>query len=158
MPTLDYWALVDELRTHEGFSAKPYRDSLGVLTIGYGRNLQDNPLSDAEQRALNCPRDFYKEPLSEEEALMLLHSDIGRALQDCESLPWFEKLNATLQRVIANMVYNLGLSGLLGFHDAMAALEKGDLVTAGNEFRRSLWYKQVGHRSQYLVALWKANV
>jgi len=155
---LDYWALVDDLKRHEGFSAVPYYCSAGALTIGHGRNLDANWFSEVEKAALNCPRMWSVEPLTEAEAEMLLHADIERTLSECQRQAWWAALCGPHKQVVANMVFNLGLAGFLGFGDAVAALERGDLVTAGNEFRRSLWYKQVGHRSQELVALWKRYV
>ena len=37
--------LIERVKKHEGFETKPYKDTVGKLTIGYGRNLEDNPLS-----------------------------------------------------------------------------------------------------------------
>jgi hypothetical protein len=34
--------LRDSLKLHEGLRLKPYKDSIGKLTIGFGRNLDDN--------------------------------------------------------------------------------------------------------------------
>jgi lysozyme len=40
--------LIDLLVKHEGIRNKPYEDSVGVLTIGVGRNLDDVGLSHDE--------------------------------------------------------------------------------------------------------------
>ncbi len=38
-------SLLSQLKTDEGFELKPYKDTQGKLTIGYGHNLTDNGIS-----------------------------------------------------------------------------------------------------------------
>ena len=45
-------ALYRQLVVHEGLRLKPYRDSVGKLTIGVGRNLDDVGIAAAEARTL----------------------------------------------------------------------------------------------------------
>ena len=40
--------LKERIKQHEGKRNKPYRDSEGILTVGYGRNLEDVAFTDAE--------------------------------------------------------------------------------------------------------------
>ena len=49
--------LVDQLITHEGMELKVYKDSLGIETIGIGRNLVDSGVSEEEARYL-CNNDI----------------------------------------------------------------------------------------------------
>ncbi len=44
--------LIDLIKRHEGLSLKPYMDSRGFLTIGYGRNLDANGISKSEAEYL----------------------------------------------------------------------------------------------------------
>ena len=39
-------SFIDRIKSHEGLSLAPYTDSVGKLTIGYGRNLTDNGVSE----------------------------------------------------------------------------------------------------------------
>src|SRR5690606_41062667 len=39
--TMDRHQLKSQLERHEGLRLKPYRDTVGELTVGYGRNLDD---------------------------------------------------------------------------------------------------------------------
>lgn len=58
--------LIEQLKRHEGFSAKPYFCTANKLTIGYGRNLDDVGITESE-------------------ASELLRQDIARARHDvCE--------------------------------------------------------------------------
>ena len=40
--------LLDQLVEHEGLELMPYEDSLGIETIGIGRNLKDRGVSEEE--------------------------------------------------------------------------------------------------------------
>ena len=40
--------LTDRVKMHEGLRLKPYRCTSGKLTIGYGRNIEDNGITEAE--------------------------------------------------------------------------------------------------------------
>ena len=41
-------------------------------------------------------------------------------------------LNQARQRALLDMAYELGVEGLLGFHDMLAALERGDWAAASD--------------------------
>src|SRR3954462_15609254 len=69
----------------------------GKLSIGVGRNLEDNGLS-------------------EKEAIELERADIETATVLIERhFPWFDKLTTPRRIVIVSMVYNLGLVGFKKF-------------------------------------------
>ena len=42
---MDRQLLRSQLERHEGLRLKPYRDTVGKLTVGYGRNLEDVGIS-----------------------------------------------------------------------------------------------------------------
>ena len=44
--------VIESLIRDEGLELKPYRDSVGKLTIGIGRNLDDKGISESEARML----------------------------------------------------------------------------------------------------------
>ncbi|KAG0310255.1 hypothetical protein BGZ97_012685, partial [Linnemannia gamsii] len=81
--------LLSELSRDEGRRLKPYRDTVGKLTIGVGRNLTDVGISESE-----CD--------------MLLENDIARirAWLDLK-LPWWRDMDKVRQRVLINMTFNL---------------------------------------------------
>lgn len=113
---------------HEGLRLLPYKDSMGKLTIGYGHNLEDNPIS-------------------VEIADMLLNSDVKDAVLFCQIFEWFENLDEARQAVIVSMVFNLGLRGFMDFKKTIKLLEKGEYLKAGTEMLDSKWSRQVGSRS-----------
>lgn len=131
--------LIERIKRHEGLRLKPYRCTSGKLTIGYGRNLEDNGISVAE-------------------ADSLLNEDIKRCEAECQkALPWFTRLNSTRQGVIVELDFNLGLTRLLGFKKMLAACEQGNYEQAAREMLDSLWARQVGQRAVTLAELMKGT-
>jgi lysozyme len=125
--------LLAQLRRDEGFRSKPYRDSVGKLTIGYGRNLDDRGISRAE-------------------AEMMLVSDVLELIAWLDrELPWWRQLGEPRQWVLVAMAYNLGPAGLLGFRRALEAMQAGDWETAAREMLDSRWAQQVGPRAHRLA-------
>ena len=126
-------ALVDELKQEEGFKPRVYRDKLGGSAIGYGTNLDVG--------------------ITKAEAEYLLLSRL-RAAWDCIVAGWppYTAMAATVQEALLDAAYNLGCSGLLGFHEALAALADGNCDLAANNFRDSKWAVEVPHRVERVVA------
>ncbi|RMH50503.1 MAG: lysozyme [Zetaproteobacteria bacterium] len=117
---------------HEGMRLKPYRDSVGKLTIGVGRNLDDVGLR-------------------EEEARFLLENDLRAVIAELQPLPWFAALDPPRKHAIIDMGFNLGLPRLLGFRRMIAAIERGDWPAAADEMLDSRWARQVGRRAEELA-------
>ena len=131
--------LRQELRRDEGVRKTPYTDTVGKLTIGVGRNLDDVGLS-------------------QDEIDYLLGNDISRALTDCRmAFSWFGRLSDERQRVIANMVFNLGLPKYRKFQKHIAAIESGNWEIAAMEMLDSKWSRQVGERSKRLAQRMRAG-
>lgn len=130
---------VERVKMHEGLRLKPYRCTAGKLTIGYGRNIEDNGITEAE-------------------ASFLLENDLRRCWYDCSSaFDWFDKLDKIRQGVIAELCFNIGLPRLKGFKKMLAACSRGDFETASCEMLDSLWARQVGKRALTLANLMKGK-
>lgn len=125
--------LVDQLMIHEGVELKPYKDTLGILTIGIGRNLEDRGISEDEARYL-CLNDIE---IVERE----LHSNFAV----------IDRLDPARQLVISDMAFNLGIPRLRGFGKMWQALDDGDFEQAAVEMLDSKWARQVGQRAQRLA-------
>jgi lysozyme len=115
------------LVAHEGLRLFPYQDSMGKLTIGCGRNLTDNGISN-------------------DEAMLLLGNDIARALAAAQGEPWWPVVadDDVRSRAMVELVFNLGIGKLRGFVHALFALGNGDFEGAAAEFMDSDWYREVG--------------
>ena len=118
----------------EGFRARPYRDSLGHWTVGYGYSLETGP------------------PLSEETARIILKEHVGMILADLTSrMPWTKQLSQPRFGVLINMAFNLGIRGLMSFRRMLAALQAEDYEEAAIEMLSSRWARQVGSRANRLA-------
>jgi lysozyme len=132
--SLDLDALRRQLIRHEGFRRWPYRDTVGKLTIGVGRNLDDVGLSDGEIR-------------------VLLDTDIGYRLRVLPRIfPWFAAQDDVRQRVLIDLSF-MGVATLLGFTRMLAAWAVGDYATAAAELLDSRYARQVGSRAVTLAAM-----
>lgn len=127
-------SLKDILIQQEGLRLKPYKDTIGKLTIGVGRNLDDVGIS-------------------ENEAMMLLEIDINKVVSQANSLPWFIDLSANRQNAILSMIFNVGLGGLLKFENMIEAIKNQDFKKASEEMLNSHWAAQVGDRAKFLADL-----
>jgi len=126
---IDY--IVDQLIRDEDIKLKPYRDTVGKLTIGVGRNLDDVGIS-------------------ENEAKYMLNNDIHKSMDELIHIPFYKNLDPVRQGVLINMVFNMGITKLLGFKKMLAYLEQGDYINAANEMLASQWNNEVGNRSYRL--------
>lgn len=131
--------LLDQLTLHEGRRRKPYKDTVGKLTIGVGRNLDDVGLSD-------------------DEIDYLLINDIKRVEDNLDkNLPWWRGLNTVRQRVLIDMCFNMGIGGLMGFKNTLENIRKGNYSAASAGMLKSLWAKQVKGRATRLAEMMRTG-
>jgi lysozyme len=129
--------LVAALIRDESLRLKPYKDTVGKLTIGIGRNLDDVGIS-------------------HDEALVLLNNDIDKASAQVRTqLPWTVGLDDARLAVLVNMAFNMGIGdqthGLLAFHNTLALIQSGNYTAAADAMLQSKWAKQVGARAARLA-------
>lgn len=144
----------DILKRHEGYRAKVYKCPVGKDTIGYGLNIEANPLklSDSEIKRL---RTSGTNQVEAEYYLKLVCNQIEAQL--ARRLPWFADLDSNTKFVMINMSYNLGVEGLLEFKKTLGLIEKGQYSQASVEMLNSKWAKQVGNRSKELSTILKTG-
>ncbi len=127
--------LEDQLILHEGMRLNIYKDTVGIWTIGVGRNLE------------------YVGLCTEAEARYLLRSDVLAIRGGLErSIPWawVGDLNEVRQRVLLDMAFNMGVSGLMKFEKTLQHIADGRYEAASQEMLRSRWAYQVGQRAMTL--------
>ncbi|MFQ5545677.1 MAG: glycoside hydrolase family protein [Acidiferrobacterales bacterium] len=131
--------LHEMLIRHEGLRLKPYHDTVGKLTIGVGRNLDDVGIT-------------------REEALMLLDNDIAKVKREVKrAFPWFAQLNPVRKNIVLNMVFNIGLPRFRQFKKTIAAIKAKDWEEAASQMLDSRWARQVGRRARELATMMKAG-
>lgn len=112
---------------------------LGHPTIGIGRALDVNGITQAE-------------------ALYLLNSDIDSIqLNLNRKFPRFLILDDARQRVLVNMAFNMGVSGLFDFHDMLNAVESERFDLAAKAMEDSLWFRKGGDRARRLVEMMRTG-
>ena len=125
--------ILDQLARDEGWRLKPYVDTVGKITIGCGRNLTDNGISQTE-------------------AENLLWNDLGVVSNGIvKALPWTQQLDGVRFGALKNMAFNMGVAGLLGFRQFLAKMQAGDWDGAAAEMLNSKWAEQVGARAERLA-------
>lgn len=131
--------LKTELVRDEGVRYSPYKDSVGKLTVGVGHNLDDVPLS-------------------HDAVMQILQDDILAVMTDLDNnTPWWRGMGDVRQRVLANLCFQLGINGLMGFHKALAAMQAQDWDRAADELSDSTWAKQVGDRAVRLISMMRTG-
>ena len=132
-------ALLDQLVAHEGLRLKPYRDTVGKLTIGVGRNLDDCGISRGE-------------------ALGLLANDVEKVTTGLDqAIPWWAKLDGIRRAVLIDMAFNMGVQGLLGFRNTLRAVQSGNYDTAADAMLGSRWAEEVEARATTLAAMMRTG-
>ena len=135
---MDWQLLISQLKRHEGLRLSPYRDGVGKLTVGYGRNLDDVGISI-------------------EEAEQMLAHDTLRVVTRLAAYETFGQLDDVRKVVVANMAFYLGVSGLFAFHRMWSAIEQQDWEGAAQEMLDSKWARQVGRRAKELSELMRTG-
>ena len=131
--------LLNQLRRHEGLRLDPYKCSEGYLTIGYGRNIETNGISEAE-------------------AEFMLLNDLLACESELKNEGWYNQLDEVRRAVVLNMAFNLGKPKLMQFKKFIGALSDDDYETASKEMvtgsdgvSPSKWASQVGSRAYELA-------
>ena len=131
-------SLLSSVIVHEGFSRYIYLDSVGVRTVGFGRNLDDRGIS-------------------REEAEMLLLNDLETSTKEAKKFEFYENLTSNRQDVIVEMIFNLGLTRFKKFKKTIGYINQANHSAAADEMLDSRWAKQVGQRALTLSNKFRAG-
>ena len=124
------------LKQVEGLRLKPYEDSLGNLTIGYGRNLSNG--------------------ISEFEAEILFQFDVMNSLKDLYSIfDNFYNYPFQIRLVLVSMMFNLGKKRFLTFKKFIQSIKEGNYEIAIKETYNSKRFRQIPNRVEFEVNLIK---
>lgn len=135
---IDRPKLVSDLKRDEGVVAHGYYDSLGYLTIGVGR------LIDRRKGGRLYP----------DEIDHLLNNDIDRKLLELRAnLPWVSELDEVRQRALANMAFQLGVAGLLGFVTTLRLIKEKKFNEAAVQMLKSAWAGQTPERAKRMAKM-----
>jgi len=136
MWTLDHTA--ELIRRHEGCRLDVYKDSRGVLTVGYGHALHEGSM------------------ISFVAANKIFSDDFRQAWKQFDALD-LPEMSGIRSAVCISMIFNLGVRGFLGFKKMIAAMRAGDWDAAAKEMLDSKWANQVGYRAHELSKMMRTD-
>ena len=146
--------LMEKLIAHEGLRLQVYKDSLGIATIGIGRNLEDRGITPEELEWMDIPNmdTIYQYGISEADAMYLAQNDVQIVEEELlRSHPCVENLDAVRQLVLVDMAFNMGVPRLGKFKKMWAAIHDNNFDEAAKEMLDSRWANQVKSRSTKLA-------
>lgn len=125
--------LIADLKRDEGFVEHVYDDTRGFQTIGFGF------LVDRRKNA----------GIPTEVAEFWLRWIVDRQIPALQAaLPHWHTHPEPVQRALANMSYQLGLSGLLKFKKTLALIAEHRYIEAAHEALDSEWARQTPGRAK----------
>ena len=145
---------IQKLIQHEGLVLQVYKDSLGIDTIGIGRNLEDRGISNEELEEMGIPSidHVYSFGITEADAILLAENDVQIVEKELlDAHPCIAGLDAVRQLVLMDMAFNMGVPRLRKFKKMWAAIHEEDFTTASKEMLDSRWANQVKSRSTKLA-------
>jgi len=140
--------LIAQLRRHEGLRLWVYRCPTGHRTIGYGHNLDANPLSKEDRKAAS----YRDGVISAAGAEWLLQRDVERTERSLiERLPWVANLDQPRRDALVNMAFQLGVAGLCGWKTTLNLLRSGQWGMAAERMAATLWARQTRARAEEII-------
>jgi len=140
---MDLEKLREELEVDEGRIDEIYTDHLGYPTFGIGHLVVEHDPEYGKEVGTYVP---------ENRVIKAFEQDIETVLSDCNRLyEDFEDLPEEAQRVIANMMFNMGYTRLSKFIGMKSGVDARDWNAAADEMVDSSWYYQVINRANRLV-------
>lgn len=122
---LDQWIMAAE-----GLRLKPYNDTHGFCTIGYGHNLSENGISILM-------------------ADQLLDWDISCAQKAViRNMPWVMSLDEPRQDAFVHLCFWIGIGSLLSFSKLLKAAQIGNWQGVHDELLNSDLYRDIPERTK----------
>ena len=141
---------IEKLIKSEGLVLNVYKDTLGIDTIGIGRNLEDRGISQQELDDLDIPtiNHIYEYGITEADAVYLATNDVQIVEEELvRAHPCVDRLDSVRQLIVMDMAFNMGVPRLCKFKKMWNAIHEEDFATAAKEMLDSRWAKQVKSRS-----------
>ena len=140
---MDIDKLREEIEYDEGNVQKIYLDHLGLPTFGIGHLVRQTDPEHGWEVGTE---------VSKERCNAVFDEDVKTVIADCHKLySDFDDLPEEVQRIIANMMFNMGRPRLSKFKGMKRGVDARDWNAAADEMVDSRWYRQVTNRAQRLV-------
>ena len=137
-----------QLEIDEGVKHDIYLDHLGYPTFGIGHLVTDADPEHGQEVGTS---------VSTERCRSAFDVDVEQVIADCQILyPDLDNLPEEVQRIIANMMFNMGRTRLSKFRGMKRGVDARDWNAAADEMVDSKWYRQVNNRANRLVQRMRA--
>ena len=127
---------------HEGLKTRPYRDSLGLWTVGVG-----HLIGDGKSLPPSMDREFSKD-----EVMAMFEKDFAAHQAIAQNTPGWDKANEIQRGAMIDLAFNMG-QWWNKFPNTAKALAAGDWANAAAGLRDSKWYQQVGSRAGEITGM-----
>lgn len=131
---------IDQLKIHEGYRGHIYKCTAGYNTLGYGRNIDANPLTSDERYI------WRKDPkLAAEQFLKDSLIKFEKAIE--RQKPFVSDWDQCRIDAIVDLTYNMGENWFQSWPNTWRMLENQQWAKAADGFRNSKYARQVGQRA-----------
>ena len=138
---MSYEKIKDDIRNHEGYRDKVYKDSLGHRTIGIGHLCLDHEKWVDDK--------VYPRKVIEK----TFEYDFNIALNDARKLIVEDSIHPDAFACLINLCFNIGGPRASRFKKMLAALEDKNYPEASKEMLDSKWARQVPNRAHELAEI-----
>lgn len=128
---------------HEGIRYKPYKDSLGLWTVGVGHLIGDGKSLPPE----------YDRTFSHAEVMEMFDKDFEHHKTAAEKIPGYDKMNDKGEAALIDLTFNMGPAWYKKWPNFTRNLKEGNAEGAAKSLEDSKWYTQVGRRAPTIVSL-----
>lgn len=141
---MDMDKLMARLTNKEGDRQFAYDDATGE-TLVPGMTIKGNI-------SIGRGRNLGAKGLSVDERVMLEKNDINDAMALSERQEWWPIVcgDDVRSRAMIEIVFNIGIGKLNGFHNALACIMKKDFDGAATAFHDSAWDREIPERAKEL--------
>lgn len=146
--------IIQRLVFHEGCVLKVYICPAGYPTIGVGRNLKTNPLTEDELKVCGD----YMHGITKNAAFYLLRKDIARVAEDCSrAVPFWKRLDDERKYALLDMCFCQGIGGVLKYKKMLSSMGVGNWNDASEHCLDSRWHTQAKKRCERIANLIKTG-
>jgi len=137
------------ISSDEGKKLTVYRCTRGFKTVGIGHNLDADGALDILKRQLNIG-----DKIAEAECSALFKRDLDNVYAGIKrNMPFFDALDDKYKPVIINMIFQMGINGVMAFKNTLQAMRDNNSQKAIAGIRASKYHSQTPERAERMVSL-----
>lgn len=148
----------EQIKQDEGDKVHVYKDTHKLDTVGTGFNMESAGARESFKAATGLPDEDFdaikagKKNLTPEQDANLFHASVAHAEAGARTLlPEYDQMPDAVRGAVVNLVFNNGVHGFAGYHDAVAALKAGDYNKAADAVLDSKAAKELPLRYQRIA-------